>query len=310
MLADLAEMYYIQGLTQHQIAEKIGVDRSMISRLLAEARREGIVEIRITRPFSFQNQLGAQLTKQFGLQQACVLISRNEEYNLLLQRLGMAGAGLLEGFLAPEMVLGLSWGTAVRALVDALEIEQPFEMKIVQLVGAMGALNSAYDGHGLVQRMAQKLGCEGYFLNAPFIVENPQIAQALMKNQNVQEALRLASQCKVAVVGIGSTQPQFSSFYQAGYVPLDELVGLRSMGLVGDVCGHHFTLRGEMPDIEFQHRTVTVPAQDLKAIPVRIGIAGGVGKAESILGAMRAGFINVLVTDESAARSVLALAGY
>ena len=309
LLADLAEMYYNQGLTQNQIAKKIGIDRSMVSRLLAEARRQGIVEIRITRSFSFHHQLGAQLAEQFGLQQACVLINRDEDYNILLQRLGMAGAGLLEQFLAPKMVLGLSWGTAVGALVEAVEVEQPIEMKIVQLVGAMGALNSSYDGHGLVQRLAQKLGCEGYFLNAPFIVENSQIAQALMQNQNVQEALGLARQCNVAVMGIGSTQPQFSSFYQAGYVPLDELAELRASGLVGDVCGHHFNLQGETPDIEFQHRTVTIPAQDLKAIPVRIGVAGGAGKAETILGAMRAGFVNILVTDENAARSVLALTG-
>lgn len=304
-LADIAEWYYVDGLNQSEIARKIGVDRSMVSRLLAEARQQNIVEIRIRRPISANQELEDQLEARFNLLDAHVLINSGAEYTQLLKQLGIAGVNILKKFIKPGIVLGLSWGTAVSAVVDAFEQTRPISIKIVQLVGAMGSQNRVYDGHGLVQRLASAMGCEGYFLNAPFIVEDPEIASALLGNQNVAEAISLAQKCDVAVVGIGSTEPEYSSFYQAGYVPLADLKELRDFGMVGDVCGRHFNHQGESPDLDFHNRIITIAEEAFKQIPTRIGVAGGIGKAEAILGALRGNFINVLVTDDEAARCIL-----
>lgn len=305
LLADVGYMYYNQGLNQTQIADQIGVDRSMVSRMLSEARKQNIVEIRINRPLSNDRFLEESLTSHFNLHRAYVLSDSSGDYQQLLQRLGSAGAAVLKETLAPDMVLGLSWGTAVSAVVDVVETDEPIPLRIVQLVGAMGAQNRVYDGPGLVQRLGQKLGCEGYFLNAPFLVDDPEMAGALLENQNIQEAITLARQCDLAVVGVGSTEPQFSSFYKAGYVPLRDLNDLRAVGMVGDVCGRHFNLEGETPELEFHKRIVTIGKQDLRAIPYRMGVAGGIGKVKPILGALRAGYLNILITDNNAAERLL-----
>lgn len=307
-LADIAEWYYLDGLNQSEIARKIGVDRSMVSRMLAEARRQKIVEIRIRRPLSTNRELEEQLQRRFNLRQVYVLMNRGSDYSQLLQQLGVAGAMVLKEYIKPGIVLGLSWGTGVSAVVDAFRPTRPVSIRIVQLVGALGAHNSAYDGHGLVQRLAQIIGSEGYFLNAPFLVEDAEIAQALLSNQNVAEAVSLAQKSGVAVVGVGSTEPDYSSFYQAGYVPLIDLNHLRSLGMVGDVCGRHFNLDGESPDIDFHARIITIAEDHLKKIPIRIAVAGGIGKVEAILGALRGGFINVLVTDDEVAKRILEIA--
>jgi DNA-binding transcriptional regulator LsrR (DeoR family) len=307
LLADIAEWYYIDGLKQSEIASRIGVDRSMISRMLAEARKKKIVEIRIYRPLSYDRALQEQLTQRFNLLQAHVIVNGGGDYGQLLQQLGLAGSIVLKQWIKPGIVLGLSWGTAVSAVVDSFEPMRPTSMRIVQLVGALGAQNSVYDGPGLVQRLAQTLGCEGYFLNAPFIVDNQEIVQALLDNQNVAEAVSMAKNCDVALVGVGSTEPEFSSFYQAGYVPLVDLNQLRALGMVGDVCGRHFNLQGESPNLEFHERIVTISEEYLKNIPVRMAVAGGIGKVEATLGALRAGFINILVTDDQVANRLLEL---
>jgi DNA-binding transcriptional regulator LsrR (DeoR family) len=307
LLADIAEWYYIDGLKQSEIASRIGVDRSMISRMLAEARKKKIVEIRIYRPLSYDRALQEQLTQRFNLLQAHVIVNGGGDYGQLLQQLGLAGSIVLKQWIKPGIVLGLSWGTAVSSVVDSFEPMRPTSMRIVQLVGALGAQNSVYDGPGLVQRLAQTLGCEGYFLNAPFIVDNQEIVQALLDNQNVAEAVSMAKNCDVALVGVGSTEPEFSSFYQAGYVPLVDLNQLRALGMVGDVCGRHFNLQGESPNLEFHERIVTISEEYLKNIPVRMAVAGGIGKVEAILGALRAGFINILVTDAQVAIRLLEL---
>ncbi|MGW8144817.1 MAG: sugar-binding transcriptional regulator [Anaerolineales bacterium] len=305
LLADVAEWYYIDGLKQSEIASKIGVDRSMVSRMLAEARLQNIVEIRIHRPISTNRELEKGLIQSFGLNKACVLEVLDDDYDQLLKQLGEAGAMLLKDYLHPGITLGLSWGTGVSAVVDAFEQPNLVSMQIVQLVGALGAQNSVYDGHGLVQRLAQEIGCQGYFLNAPFIVDSPDIVQALLSNQNVAEAMSLAKNCDVALVGVGSTEPEYSSFYQAGYVPLEELICLRESGMVGDICGRHFNLEGESPELDFHKRIVTISEEDLRNIPIRIAVAGGIGKAEAILGALRAGYINILVTDDQVAKKLL-----
>jgi DNA-binding transcriptional regulator LsrR (DeoR family) len=305
LLADVAEMYYFKGLNQTEIARHVGVDRSMISRMLTEARKQSIVEIRINRPMITDPTLEQMIQERFGLKRTFVVVNRESDYPQILQRLGIAGASVLQELIHDDMVVGLSWGTAVSAVVDAVKVELRPSIRIVQLVGALGAQNSVYDGPRLVQRLAQKFGCEGYFLNAPFIVDNPTIAAALLENQNIKEAITMARQCDTAVLGIGSTDPQFSSFYRAGYVPIEELEILRSNGMVGDVCGHHFNLEGESLDLTFHQRIVTIRPEDLKKIPTRIGVAGGSGKVEPVLGALRADFINVLVIDDLAANALL-----
>lgn len=305
LLADVAEMYYYRGLNQTEIAHQVGVDRSMISRMLAEARKQSIVEIRINRPMITDPTLAQKIQDRFDLRRAVVVVNKESDYPQILERLGVAGASVLQELIVDDMVVGLSWGTAVSAVVDAVKVELRTSIRIVQLVGALGAQNSVYDGPRLVQRLAQKFGCEGYFLNAPFIVENPDIVAALLENQNIKEAITMARQCDVAVVGIGSTDPQYSSFYRAGYVPIEELERLRSNRMVGDVCGHHFNLEGESPDLTFHQRIVTIRAEDLKKIPVRVGVAGGSGKVEPVLGALRANFINALVIDDLAANALL-----
>lgn len=307
LLADVAELYYLKGLNQTEIANQIGVDRSMVSRMLTEARKQNIVEISVRRPITSDTQLESELIQKYDLLKAFVLVDRGLDYSELLEGLGKAGALVMLDFLSPKMVLGLSWGSAVSAVVEAAEVIEPLDIQIVQLVGAMGAQNSVYDGHGIVQRLANKLGCEGYFINAPFIVDNSEIVEALLENRNIKEAMDLAKSCDVAVLGIGSTDPDYSSFYKAGYVPIEDLNKLRELGMVGDVCGHHFDINGQTSELDFHKRIVTIDTESIRSFPVRIGVAGGSGKFQAVLGALNAGYINVLVTDEIVAKGLLSI---
>jgi DNA-binding transcriptional regulator LsrR (DeoR family) len=222
--------------------------------------------------------------------------------------LGQLGAQVLRRYLRPEIVLGLAWGSTISATIDAFAAGDPLPLKVVQLVGAMGARITEYDAHRLVSRLAEKLGAEGYYLNAPFICDSPATVQALLRSPGVSDTVQLGQATQVLLAGVGSTAPDYSSFYLAGYVPLQELQRLRRSGAVGDVCGLHFDLRGQACQDPLCRRLVTIQRSDLLRIPIRIGVAGGPGKIEPILGALRSGYINVLVTDNFTARHVLAQA--
>jgi DNA-binding transcriptional regulator LsrR (DeoR family) len=308
LLADVAEMYYLEEKNQAAIAKTIGVTRSMVSRMLTEARENGIVEIRIQRPLQSDSELESALKEKFGLKDVFVVITSHRSGERLTRTLGNAGAQMLTRYLAPQKTLGLAWGTSISATVDAFEATEPVPVKVVQLVGAMGARNMEYDGHDLVARITEKLGGEAYYLNAPYLCQNAEIAKSLLETKSVRETISVGKKTDVALLGIGTTSPDYSSFYLAGYVTRRELDDLRKAGAIGDVCGLHFDVNGQSACDDFCERLVSIRRQDLLSIPVLLGVAGGEGKADAILGALRSKYVNVLVIDSLTAKKVLKLA--
>ncbi len=307
LLADVAEMYYEGGLTQQAIAATIGLTRSAVSRLLTEAQERGIVEIRIHRPLYFDNNIASELAGRFKLKAAHVLLWRTGSYDKLRRQLGEVGARVLADLLPPGGSIGLTWGTTIKTTVDALAQHKPPIGKVVQLVGAVGARNPSYDAHGLVQYLAGALGCEPVYLHAPFLVENEQVARSLRETAGLKDAIQAGRSCDVILVGIGSIDTQYSSLYLGGHITLAELKDLRAAGAVGDACGYHYNINGRRVAAEFHCRLVGIAREDLLAARLRLGIAGGLSKVEALLGALRGGYINVLVTDSTTAGEVLRL---
>jgi DNA-binding transcriptional regulator LsrR (DeoR family) len=308
LLADVAEMYYLEEKNQAAIAKTIGVTRSMVSRMLTEARESGIVEIRIQRPLQSDSELESELKEKFGLKDVFVVVTSHRNGERLTRTLGNAGAQMLARFLAPQKILGLAWGTSISATVDAFETKESMPLKVVQLVGAMGARNMEYDGHDLVARITEKLGGEAYYLNAPYLCQSAEMAKSLLETKSVRETISVGKKTDIALLGVGTTSPDYSSFYLAGYVTRRELDDLRRAGAIGDVCGLHFDVNGQPACDDFCERLVSIRRPDLLSIPVRLGVAGGDGKAEAILGALRSKYVNVLVIDSMTARKVLELA--
>lgn len=306
MLADVAEMYYLEGKKQAEIAEHIGLTRSMVSRLLDEARSRGIVEFRIHRPLSFDEVLAQRLVDAFDLNAAYVVIMGETGSNRILTQVGVGAAQALRRYLTPNAILGLAWGTFIRSTVDAFELEEPLPgIRVVQLVGAGDSRINDYDGHALVQRMANLTGGEGIFLNAPILVNTEESAQSLLASKTIRETIQLARNADIALLGVGSTDPRHSTFYHSGYFSLAELTKLQGDGAVGNVCGMHFTRNGDLTSLDLQRRLVTISQEDLFKIKTRFGVAGGMGKVVPMYGALRGKFINVLVTDNLAATALL-----
>jgi DNA-binding transcriptional regulator LsrR (DeoR family) len=308
LLADVAEMYYDEGRTQDEIAAAFGMTRSAISRMLSEARQKGIVEIHVRRPLRRDTELETELMRRFGLRGAHVLTwKKSESYEGLRARLGLAAAQVLSDLIAPDMVIGLPWGRTVSATIDALTVREPIAVKVVQLVGVLGSGSHAYNAQALVEQLARKLGGEGVYLYTPFIVESEETVRALLNNQHIRQAIETGRRCSIALLGVGTTDPQYSSLYQGGHISLEQLEALRAAGAVGDVSGHHFDINGHAPEIAFHNYLVGIARDDLLMIPTRLGVAGGQPKVRPILGALRGGFVNMLVTDSGTAAQVLAL---
>lgn len=307
LLAEVATLYYRQGLDQETIARRVGVSRSTVSRLMSEALATGVVEIRIHQALPLVEGLGHELAQRFDLRDAQVLDMRGRA-DLALSRVGRLAARYLDSILAEGDVLAISWGMAVHAVAVGLDGVTARGIEVVQMLGAAGGGDSEVDGTELARRMADVFGGRCRYLSAPLVVDDEGVARALLRQRSVRETLAAASGADVAVVGIGALVPEISSLLRANYLTLEGLADLRAVGAVGDVCGHHFAVDGSMVDAELSRRLVAIDVPALRAIPRVVGVAAGIAKAEAVLGALRARLVNVLVTDDATARAVLDLA--
>ena len=127
------------------------------------------------------------------------------------------GAQVLRGLLRPDMVLGVAWGTTVSATIEALEVQEPMPMDVVQLVGVLGSSSHAFNAQALVEMLARKVGGEGTYLYSPFIVENADTARSILNIPNVRDAIALGRESEVALLGIGTVvDPNYCSLFLGG----------------------------------------------------------------------------------------------
>lgn len=309
VLAEAARMYYVENLAQDQIAKALACSRSNVSRLLKEARARGIVDIRIRAPMPEDRNLRGWLLKEFGLRDARIL----DASNALISEEGVffrvcnLGARVLEEAIQDGDVIATSWGRTVSRVVDGLSPRWLPAAQVVQVAGSIDAPQPEIDGVDVARRLAKKLGARYQYVRAPLLADNPAMCRILLKASSVAAVLKQAEAARVSLVGIGSVDERLLSAERAGRFAKRDLEWLGGMGAVGDVCGRHFDLDGQIIDSDFSKRVVGLGVDSLRRIPVRIGVVTGAVKAKAVLGAVRSGLVNTLVSDAYLVREIMRL---
>ncbi len=305
LLYKVATAYYEDGLTQRQIGERLGISRIKVSRLLQQARDEKVVQITIMPPPGSSVDLERMLEEKYELLEVVVVKPYGYEDAEMAPNLGVAAAECLERCLDGDEVVGVSWGTTIRAVVEALPAKYWPNMTVVQVLGGLG--NPAADIHGsdLARRMAQSFGAKLRLMPAPGVVKSKLVHDALIEDPQVGGTLALAETADVALLGIGI--PLHGSVVQhSGILSREEIIQFMEDGAVGDVALRFFDSRGQAMEHEVNDRTIGLTIQQIQKIPRRIGVAGGEKKYDVIRGALQGKLVNVLVTDDKTALQLLA----
>lgn len=304
LLAKVASLYYDQDKTQQEISEITGIARPMISRMIAEARERNIVEINVHYPWTWR-QMEEDLISTFGLKSAKVMVTENESYTDILVGLGQLVAEYFNEIVRDNMVIGISWGSALQHMINALKPREMKGMVVIQLIGATGLENNLADGPLLAQKLTNRLNATCLHLHSPLVVENKMVRDALLQERSIKETLTRASDADIALVGIGTIHPDLYSLKIAGYITEEERQKMEEAGVAGDICGQHYSADGKRLDIEINDRTVAIDLETLRKIKTVVAVAGDIRKGDAILGALRGKFVNVLVTDSKTARYLL-----
>jgi DNA-binding transcriptional regulator LsrR (DeoR family) len=203
-------------------------------------------------------------------------------------------------------VLGLSWGTSLQAMVAATSVDKPRSVELVPLIGGLSTAESLVAGQELVRDLAGRLGATYRYLHAPALLRSEGARDALLAEPAIKEVLQRAASADIAMVGIGSVGTGSSNdiLEGLGLSPAERQEFLDA-GPVGDACCRFFDAAGRAIRGVVHDRVLAVELDDLRRIPVVVGVATGVEKAPGVLGALRGGVIDGLVTDASLALTLL-----
>ncbi|MCD6256745.1 sugar-binding transcriptional regulator [Candidatus Aerophobetes bacterium] len=301
LLVRVAWLYYEEGLTQDQIAQRFNLSRSKVVRILKRAREKGIVSFQITGVGSNCLSLEKKLISLFDLEDAMVVPLISEEK--VRDTLGKAAAVYLERNLKDGELLAIGWGRTIHKIADHIREGQFKSLRVVNLMGGLttSLFLNPYDIGG---RLASLWGGECYYVYAPAIAASEELARSFKSELTVKTAMKMAKLADYSLVGIGEVGKE-NTLTMMGYINLPETEILRRNGAVGNILAQFFNLRGEKVDCELHKRIVGLSIEELRGLKRVIGVAGGRRKVQSILGALHGRFINILITDEVTARSII-----
>ena len=308
LMLKVARLYHEQNVLQPEIARRLHVSQARVSRLLKQAQIEGIVRTTVVVPEGMQTHLEDALEAAYGLREAVVVDCFDDTEPGIVRDLGLATAKYLEASLTGGDVVGISsWSATLLAAVDAMRrMPRVAAERVVQLVGGVG--NPAAEQHAarLTQRFAELTGAKPTFLLAPGIAPSVQARKVLLQDQYVTEAMTALDEVTLALVGIGALEPSTLLQSSGNIYSERELHALGERGAVGDVCLRFFDADGKPVATAVDKRVIGVTLQQLTSADRSVGVAGGERKYPAIRGAVRGGWINVLITDVATAERLVA----
>lgn len=303
LLARLAHRYYIDDLTQEEIAREFALSRPKVQRLLEAARRLGLVAVHVQAPSWLKLDLESELRRTFGLDDALVAPARADPAS---QRDAVAqvAAHYLEQRLHDGSVVAVSHGRDTGAIPRFFRPPRQIDCTFVSAMGGSPRVDAPTNPNEICRALAERGGGRAESLYAPAYVESVEMRDRLRAQEAIAHTLGLAARADVALVGIGGVDDD-CTMVRSGCLSLDEMARLRSGGAVGDVLGNYVTIEGRPVASPHEDRLVGLSVDELRRIESVVAVVSEREKPQAVLGILRAGVVDVLVIDETNARAVL-----
>ena len=302
-----AQLYYLQDLTMEKIANELRVSRSTVSRLLAHARRTGLVNIEINAVGDKTPVLVRELERTYGIQIVVVPTDGSLSEREILDRVASHAAHALTSLISSGMTVGVAWGSTVQALSNALNRKPTHDTVIVQLNGAANPQTTGLTyASDILQRFGAAFTARVEQFPVPAFFDRASTREAMWREGSVQRVLNIQERMGLAVFSLGATASAVpSQVHRGGYLTPEEDQALRDRGVVGDVATMFFDAHGNDEGIEINERATGPTLESLRRVPRRLCVVSGRGKLTALRAALAGGLITDLVLDEGTALELL-----
>nr|WP_299499372.1 sugar-binding transcriptional regulator [uncultured Rhizobium sp.] len=301
-------LHFIEGLKQSEIAERLNLSHSKVNRLIATGRKAGMVKIAISSPYQRLVDLENDLVSGFSLRHSVVTPTVSDNPETTLQMVGRVAAGHLLETLRDGDIIAITGGKAVSAVVENLEAERRFDVRVVPVTGGVQGKHYTDVNH-LATQLAEKLGGSASLVHAPLFAEDAEQRDLLMNMASIREVFDLARSATVALVGIGSVEAPGSGYYDLLPDPARGGKALVDAGISGEFLAHLISADGSLADIDLNSRVVALAPGQFVNCRNTIGVAAGDYKAGPVAAALAGRYLTSLVVDEAVARHVIANIG-
>ena len=299
-LAYVARRYYLDEQKQSDIARELGISRPLVSRLLSDARRLGVVQITVRDPADRSAGLLERLRRSTSIRDG-VLVEDGGDDDATNQALSQGAVELLHRLGARR--LGVGWGYLIGQLVTWLEENPQPDSSISDICPLVGNANIParnYQSNENVRLMAQQLGARPHFLYLPALPEGLEEKQLLCSTEVYRQICSQWAQLDTALVNIGDypSSPDFASLVRYGGL-------LQRQHACGRMLVYYFNEAGTVIQSE-QDFAIQIPIDQLKRCPNIIGVCSANTSAKALRGALRSGFFTHLVARAGLVKSLWA----
>lgn len=298
----IAWYYYVNNMTQQQIADRLGITRVRVNKALATCRETGVVQIRINSPLASCVELEERLQARFGLERVTVVPSPDDPSSIF-RVLGVGVAPSIEEYLNDGCSIAVGWGRTLRQAVRELQGRPLPNMTVVSLLGGLhyGSANNTVE---IASSLATLFGGSYYYLAAPLFAPSEAYRRMILEEPSVQNVLGKAQHADVALLTVGDLSER-SLMLELGLVNPEDAHSLRATGAVGDLLGHWLDRDGIEVNHPLNRRAISLNPEDLRKIKKVVLVSGGPYKAEIIRAVLLRNVVHELVIDESAALELL-----
>ncbi len=304
----IARYYYIEGLSQEDIAAKEGFSRSQISRLIEKAKSLGLVKITVVPPATqHTDELAELLVETLGLRAATVVpVGTSADQDEITKAIATRAADVLDELLPAFSVVGIGWGKTVyeTAMLLPRHPAQARKPLFVPLIGLSGDTNPNLQINTIIDRFSTSFRSKGLFVNLSSVREKGSALSGI-EEQRMHALREYWNQVEAAVVGLGA--PPSSSVNIIDELPEQYKEELKKSASCGDILAQFFDQKGVIFHSEHEYDLLAFDIQNLPKLRRSICLAGGEQKARGIIAAAQAGFISDLITDEQTACAILTL---
>lgn len=305
LLVEVAHMYYEENLKQSEIAKKLNISRSLVSRYLTKAREEKIVQFVIHDDFFNPHyKLEQNIKEKFKLKNV-ICINSNNDRIIQKQRVAEAASKYLIQQIKKDTIVTVAGGTTINKIAESIvpstAVSGP---TFVSLVGGIEEEHRNIQSNVVCDELALKTNGISKPLYAPVIVDSVEAKEIFVKQTYIKKVINLAKKADIALLGIGG-HPENSSIANAYKNHLKTQKDFDTSTIVGDFCYKFIDEFGNLVDCEWNKRLISLDIEYIKEIPNVIGIVEGIDKKQSILAVLNAELIDSLIIDENTATEIL-----
>lgn len=300
LLYKVTWFYYADNMTQQEIADHLGISRMRVVKLLNQAKSDGIIKFKMDPDAKTRIDLEQSLIKQFNLEDVFVVPSTPNNVN---ENIAKGAAQYIEENVEANAYINIGYGDTISRTINHLiySLEKP--ISLVTLSGGVAHYTSAIVA-GTRKRSSTSITPDIHILPAPLFASSEQVAEVFLNEKSVKNVLDMTNLSHMSVVGIGSVS-NTATIFKYGIANPDDLILLQMQGAVGDILSQFYDKNGKILDSSVHKKLISIKLDTLRSSHKTIGVAGGKEKIQAIYSALIGGYIDVLITDEDTAESLI-----